>query len=127
MNRQTYLLTVAIFLAFIFSGIAVADKPEPILPAKSMKVSEVLALKETTLDKTNFVHRLKVVKTDFKYPNICINETLLKKRDKVSGQETETVLDQKAIVADHIIVGLCPGVTEKDLKKLCRKYDVNIR
>jgi len=127
MNRKIHLLTVAIFLAFIFSGIAIADKPEPVLPAKNLKVSEVLALRETSLDKTGHIQRLRVVKTDFKYPNICINETILKKRDKVSGQETETVLDQKAIVADHIVVGLRPGMTEKDLKKVCQKFGVNIR
>ncbi|MBN1672278.1 MAG: S8 family serine peptidase [Kiritimatiellae bacterium] len=69
------------------------------------------------------VRRTRLLKTHFKYPLLRVDETLAV--DAATGPER--VVARTAVVADHILVKLRPGMTEDDLGVLNAKYRARIR
>ena len=79
--------------------------------------SPVIAESETH-EKGGTIRRVRVLKTDFKYPLIRVEEAL--ERDEATGREEATVLSE--MVADHVLVRLKPGVTEEDLAAMNARH-----
>lgn len=84
--------------------------------------AKVVAQEEKPIDSQGRFERVKIVETDFKYPFIRIVETI----QKTSPNEKEHVLDQKAMVADQVIVKLTSGNHKKNLELLNQKYGATI-
>ncbi|MFW5871124.1 MAG: S8 family serine peptidase [Verrucomicrobiota bacterium] len=77
---------------------------------------------KTELDKGNFL-RVRIVESDFTYPLLRIEE--LVKVDGPGGEEL--LLDQKAMVADHVLVQLREGVSAGRLGKIAKSSGATIR
>jgi subtilisin family serine protease len=89
-----------------------ADKsPRMASPATDRYASaEVVAKSETPLGASGKqVRRVRIVRTDSKYPLVRIEETVTR---ATGAAGADTVTDQKAMVADHLMVKRAPGVTE---------------
>lgn len=74
--------------------------------------AETIETRETPPDVQGEFHRVRVVRSDFKYPFLRIDETL--RRDPASG--TDQVVSAEEIVADHLLVRLQPGRIRSDLE-----------
>lgn len=100
MTRQLPWMTIAFCLA------------EGLVSAAPFRNAEILNSRQTARDAHGQSTRIRLLRTDFKYPLIRQEEQL--KLDPTTGQDriTGTV----SMVADHIIVTLQPGKTEADLK-----------
>lgn len=85
--------------------------------------ARVIASKESVPDKQGRIRRVKLVETDFKYPFVRVEEIV--EADPATG--IEKVLRREAMVGDHIIVKLQPGVTAEQLEALNKKHGAKIR
>ena len=83
--------------------------------------AELLALREHRLAQPNHIRRRRLLRTDFKYPLILLDETV-----RADGKH-ETILRRIGIVADHILVVLHPSATMADLEKVNRRFKARIR
>jgi subtilisin family serine protease len=68
-------------------------------------------------------HRVRIVRTDFKYPLLRIEE--LSQTDPVSG--TERLLAQTAMVADHLVAKPAPGVDDATFRAAVASAGGSIR
>ncbi len=84
--------------------------------------AETLEERETALDGES-VRRVRIVRTDMKYPLVRVEEKVT--RDGATGKETATIVSE--MVADHVLVRLRPGVTEDDLLALNARHGTTIR
>ena len=101
-----------------------ADKaPQMASPAADRYASaEVVAQSETPLGASGEqVRRVRIVRRESKYPLVRIEETVT----RAAG--ADTVTDQKAMVADHLMVKRAPGVTEDAFFKAIAKDGGTIR
>ncbi|MFH0879662.1 MAG: S8 family peptidase, partial [Lentisphaerota bacterium] len=69
------------------------------------------------------IRRISVVDSDFKYRYVRMEE--IYKRDPANG--AETLLDRRAMVADHVIVKLQAGASDRQLAQMTAKYGARIR
>lgn len=100
--------------------------PEPPLFGKNrdrFAASPVLAQEDGPMDREGHYTRLKVVRTDMKYPLVRIEER--RQRDPDSGEEK--ILGSMAMVADHVMLRLEPGYTTQDLERLASATGMQIR
>lgn len=67
--------------------------------------------------------RTRLLETDFKYPLIQMEENL--KKNAATGQEE--ILTRAAMVADHVMVRVQPGIGEDELSELVRQCGYAIR
>jgi hypothetical protein len=98
-----------------------ADKsPRMASPATDRYASaEVVAKSETPLGASGKqVRRVRIVRSDSKYPLVRIEETVTR---AAGAAGEDTVTDQKAMVADHLMVKRAPGVTEDAFFKTIAK------
>lgn len=75
--------------------------------------AQVLETRETAPDAQQQVRRVKLLRTDFKYPLIRVEERVI--RDSVGR---ERVVDGPTMVANHILVSVRPGGTQADLNTI---------
>ena len=79
--------------------------------------AEVLAERELLTKEHTEVLTLRLLKTNLKYPLILVEE---------SGDDDQRAIRQ-AMVADHVLVKLRPGVTRKMLEQMADRYQATIR
>ncbi|MBA4387073.1 MAG: hypothetical protein C0404_03770 [Verrucomicrobia bacterium] len=84
---------------------------------------EELSRHETKLGAEGPVMRVRVLRTDMKYPLVRVQEEV--EKDAATGEEK--AIRMLAMTADHVMVKLRPGATEEDLQALTRKYAGKIR
>ena len=74
----------------------------------------VMSFDESPRDSSGQFDRLRVVKTEGKYPYLRIVEKW------IAGRDGDQVLDRKVMVADHVLVKLMPSATEAQLAALAK-------
>ncbi len=84
--------------------------------------AKLMVSKDLPEDAQGRFKRIKIFETDFKYPLIRVEETIV--RDPATGKEK--VANQSEMVADHIIIRLKEGVEEKTLQELNQKHRATI-
>jgi alpha-tubulin suppressor-like RCC1 family protein/subtilisin family serine protease len=77
----------------------------------------LVAVKNSLPDAEGYFERVKVLKTDFKYPLIRVIEVV--RKNPSTGSEEVFARDE--MVADHLVVRLTPGLSEKALTQLNQK------
>jgi subtilisin family serine protease len=83
--------------------------------------AEVLAARET--DQGGEIHRTQLLRTEFKYPFVLIEEDLTRDAD---GAET-FVVPSLAMVADHVTVRVRDGATRAELEAALQGLGLSIR
>lgn len=83
----------------------------------------VLKTRTTVPDKTGRYERRRLVRTNFKYPLILLEERL--QADSQTG--TDHLLQQTAMVADHVVVKVSTDVNENQLNQTVSTYGGRIR
>ncbi len=83
----------------------------------------VLKTSETEPDDTGRYERKRLVRADFKYPLILLEERIQKNLQ--TG--VERLLRQNAMVADHVMVKVRPGTTENEVNQTVSAYGGQIR
>lgn len=83
----------------------------------------VLSSKETPIGRDGTFSRIRVVRSELKYPLIRVEERFI--RDANSGEDQLT--QRIAMVADHLLLRLEDGYTEKDLESLSEQLGMKIR
>ena len=85
--------------------------------------ARVVAVREHLRRPDGTMERVRLVETELQYPLIRVVETLVLDR----AAKTTHVAGAVAMVADHIIVKLRPGITEEELVAFNRLYGAEIR
>ncbi|OVE75658.1 hypothetical protein BVX97_03940, partial [bacterium E08(2017)] len=85
--------------------------------------AEVLELRESEPDAKGHITRVKLLRTQSKYPLVRVEEKI----SVDSSTRRETVISHTAMIADHIVVRLKPGQTEDNLRALNLKHGADIR
>lgn len=93
------------------------------VPSDRYRDADILSMEETTVDAGRTIRRHRLIRTEFKYPLLQVEDTL--ERTPPTGRET--IVAQRAMVADHIMVKLRPGVGEADLRAFARTCQGHIR
>ncbi|MFC1479096.1 Ig-like domain-containing protein [Planctomycetota bacterium] len=81
----------------------------------------VLEEKISPQDEDGSYTRVRIIKTDMKYPLVRIEDEIRKIDDK------ETIVKHTAMVADHVIVKVKKGTDQETLAKICEEQGMNIR
>ena len=107
------------------AGNAVALLPGNPIAVKQARFEDarVLETREAVRRADGRFERVRLVETDLKYPLIRVVETLVLDR----AAKTMQVAGAVAMVADHILVTLQPGVREQELLAFNREYSAKIR
>lgn len=83
----------------------------------------ILKTSETKPDKTGYYERKRLVRADFKYPLILLEERL--KKDSQTG--ADQLLQQSAMVADHVMVKVQPDISETEVNQAVSTYGGHVR
>jgi hypothetical protein len=109
----------------------VASKSTPIIGASASEVfphAEMLAEREVVMGKASSprdlreIKRIKILKTDFKYPLIRSEERI--QRNPMTGEERR--IERRDMVANHLIVKLQPDRAVSDLQPLNASWGAHI-
>lgn len=77
----------------------------------------------TTEDNT--YNRITIVKTEGKYPLVRVEDTI--RETSITGAAVQSLVNSKAMVADHVIVKLKDGVNEGQFNSIIEGLGINIR
>ncbi|MBB5032539.1 Ig-like domain-containing protein [Prosthecobacter vanneervenii] len=88
-----------------------------------LRQARVLQQRDTAPDEKGNYTRKRVVEAKFKYPYLRVEESW--KRDPTTG--TDTMLDQKIMVADHFLMTLKDGVTAEELQAVLQSLGGKVR
>jgi subtilisin family serine protease len=100
-------------------GRAMASPHHPRQGADRFAGAQQVESRESAPDAEGRVTRTRLLRADFKYPLIRVEETVAK--DARTGEET--LLKQTAMVGDHIMVKLKPEMTTPGIEELARKHN----
>jgi parallel beta-helix repeat protein len=80
--------------------------------------AEQIESRESTPDAGGRITRTRLLRTDFKYPLVRVEETVTK--DTQTGEET--LIKQSAMVGDHIMVKVRPETSAAQIDEVARKH-----
>jgi len=100
-----------------------SGKSRPVRHTERCRVLEVLQVRETSPDANARYRRTRLVRADFEYPLLRIDE--LVSADPATSQES--VLETRILVADHVMVKLANNASGADLEALNKLHNANVR
>ena len=103
----------------------VLDPPEAIVGHFRFD-KHVLAAIQTDPDPDGYFNKIRVVKTDFKYPLVRVKEKFWRPANAVDGDQ-DRMVGQTAMIADHLIVQVADGFNEQSLSQAAARYGAFVR